>query len=140
MADSDSKLEAPPSIEKDSVTPLSSKILELSESRAELLNRIQHLKKDLQNWRSNMDTQVTTYRNDLSNLKKTLDVEVDQLKSEFQDLRNTLKQQQEVVTANLRNLGLEDNLVAQEEAQIPKSEGNDEAEDQISSNNGELDH
>ncbi|KAM0014108.1 hypothetical protein Hdeb2414_s0038g00734521 [Helianthus debilis subsp. tardiflorus] len=36
--------------------------LELSESRADLLNRIQNLKNDLQSWRSKLDTQVKSYR------------------------------------------------------------------------------
>lgn len=55
-----------------------------------------------------MDTQVKVYRDELSELKKTLNVEVDQLRTEFQDLRTTLQQQQEDVTASLRNLGLQD--------------------------------
>ncbi|ERN17013.1 hypothetical protein AMTR_s00057p00217720 [Amborella trichopoda] len=45
---------------------------------------------------------------ELSGLKKTLNVEVEQLRSEFQELRNTLQQQQEDVTASLRNLVISD--------------------------------
>ncbi|GJT84521.1 hypothetical protein Tco_1066238 [Tanacetum coccineum] len=92
-------------LKKENVTPVNSKIAELSESRAELLNRIQNLKNDLQSWRSKLDTQVKSYRDELSDLKKTLNVEVDQLRSEFQELRTTLQQQQEDVTVSLKNLG-----------------------------------
>ncbi|KAM0043654.1 hypothetical protein Hdeb2414_s0010g00343831 [Helianthus debilis subsp. tardiflorus] len=98
---------APLSLKKENITPINSKIAELSESRADLLNRIQNLKNDLQSWRSKLDTQVKSYR-DLSDLKKTLNVEVDQLRSEFQELRTTLQQQQEDVTVSLKNLGLQD--------------------------------
>ncbi|GKE67690.1 hypothetical protein Tco_1521851 [Tanacetum coccineum] len=52
----------PLSLKKENVTPVNSKIAELSESRAELLNRIQNLKNDLQSWRSKLDTQVKSYR------------------------------------------------------------------------------
>uniref|UniRef100_I1MGK9 Uncharacterized protein n=1 Tax=Glycine max TaxID=3847 RepID=I1MGK9_SOYBN len=93
---------------KENVTPITSKIAELNESRSELLGRVQSLKQDLQSWRSKLDTQVKVYRDELSELKKTLNVEVDQLRAEFQDLRTTLQQQQEDVTASLRNLGLQD--------------------------------
>ncbi|OWM71248.1 hypothetical protein CDL15_Pgr011375 [Punica granatum] len=93
---------------EENVTPVSAKIAELNESRSELLTRIQSLKQDLQSWRSKLDTQVKIYRDELSELKKSLNVEVEQLRSEFQELRTTLQQQQEDVTANLRNLGLQD--------------------------------
>ncbi|KAK7303795.1 hypothetical protein RJT34_14712 [Clitoria ternatea] len=106
MAAPDSSL--PLSTKKENITPISSKIAELNESRSELLGRIQSLKLDLQGWRSKLDTQVKVYRDELSELKKTLNVEVDQLRAEFQDLRTTLQQQQEDVTASLRNLGLQD--------------------------------
>ncbi|KAD5508110.1 hypothetical protein E3N88_15813 [Mikania micrantha] len=124
---------APLSVKKENLTPINSKIAvfstrissahgligeqnpnfclcfqDLSESRAELLNRIQNLKNDLQSWRSKLDTQVKSYRDELSDLKKTLNVEVDQLRSEFQELRTTLQQQQEDVTVSLKNLGLQD--------------------------------
>ncbi|KAH9683424.1 Uveal autoantigen with coiled-coil/ankyrin [Citrus sinensis] len=64
-------------VESDS-TP---SVPELNESRAELLNRIQGLKQDLQNWRSKLDTQVKIYRDELTDMKKTLSVEVEQLRS-----------------------------------------------------------
>ncbi|KAI3986075.1 hypothetical protein MKX01_039157 [Papaver californicum] len=111
MADSDSSTPTPPlttplSSKKENTVPIGSKIAELTESREELLTRIQGLKQDLQSWRSKLDTQVKTYRDELSDLKKSLNVEVDQLKTEFQDLRTTLQQQQDDVTASLKNLGL----------------------------------
>ncbi|KAG7018617.1 hypothetical protein SDJN02_20487 [Cucurbita argyrosperma subsp. argyrosperma] len=106
---------------------------ELNESRAELLNRIQSLKQDLQNWRSKLDTQVNTYRSELSELKKSLNVEVEHLRTEFQELRTTLQQQQEDVTTSLRNLGLQDVSVDNNEtrhqhpAEISKKEDAGEA-------------
>ncbi|EYU43013.1 hypothetical protein MIMGU_mgv1a016866mg [Erythranthe guttata] len=75
-----------------------SKIAELTESRQELLGRIQNLKQDLQNWRTKLDGQVKVYRDELSQLKQSLTTEVEQLRTEFQDLRTTLQQQQEDVT------------------------------------------
>ncbi|XP_059648546.1 uncharacterized protein LOC132294634 isoform X2 [Cornus florida] len=106
-----------------SAPPLSS---ELSESRVELLNRIQGLKQDLQSWRSKLDTQVRIYRDELSDLKKSLNVEVEQLRSEFQELRTNLQQQQEDVAASLRNLGLQDVSGEVKEAEGSKVEANDE--------------
>nr|GEY86481.1 CAP-Gly domain-containing linker protein 1 [Tanacetum cinerariifolium]GEZ09369.1 CAP-Gly domain-containing linker protein 1 [Tanacetum cinerariifolium] len=114
---------APLSLKKENVTPVNSKIAELSESRAELLNRIQNLKNDLQSWRSKLDTQVKSYRDELSDLKKTLNVEVDQLRSEFQELRTTLQQQQEDVTVSLKNLGLQDVSGDVKDAEGSKVEG-----------------
>ncbi|KAM3357846.1 CAP-Gly domain-containing linker protein 1 isoform X1 [Capsicum galapagoense] len=93
---------------KENVVPASSKIAELTESRQELLNRIQSLKTDLQSWRYKLDGQVKVYRNELSELKKSLNVEVEKLRSEFQELKTTLQQQQEDVTTSLRKLGLQD--------------------------------
>ncbi|XWS53631.1 hypothetical protein CRYUN_Cryun10bG0017300 [Craigia yunnanensis] len=103
---------------KENITPVSSKIAELNESRTELLSRIQGLKQDLQNWRSKLDTQVKIYRDELTDLKKTLNVEVEQLRTEFQELRNTLHQQQEDVTASLRNLGLQDVSEGAKDAEV----------------------
>ncbi|KAL9314831.1 hypothetical protein ACSQ67_020283 [Phaseolus vulgaris] len=60
MANSDSSL--PLSTKKENITPVTSKIAELNESRSELLGRIQSLKQDLQSWRSKLDTQVKVYR------------------------------------------------------------------------------
>ncbi|XP_021727716.1 uncharacterized protein LOC110694860 [Chenopodium quinoa] len=93
---------------ENSALTQSAKLAELSESRTELLSRIQGLKQDLQNWRSKLDNQVQSHRNELVELRKSLIVEVDQLRSEFQDLRTTLQQQQEDVTASLKILGLQD--------------------------------
>ncbi|KAH7519076.1 hypothetical protein JRO89_XSUnG0140800 [Xanthoceras sorbifolium] len=98
---------------------------ELTESRTELLNRIQGLKQDLQSWRSKLDTQVKIYRDELSEMKKSLNVEVDQLRSEFQELRSTLQQQQDDVTASLKNLGLQDVTGDAKEVQDPKTDGKD---------------
>ncbi|KAF8392600.1 hypothetical protein HHK36_022946 [Tetracentron sinense] len=125
---------------KENLTPIGSKIAELSESRSELLTRIQGLKQDLQSWRSKLDTQVKIYRDvgdsffaviELSELKKSLNVEVEQLRSEFQELRTTLQQQQDDVSTSLRNLGLQDQDVSEDAngTQNPKVEGNTE-EDQ----------
>ncbi|XP_019248576.1 PREDICTED: uncharacterized protein LOC109227838 [Nicotiana attenuata] len=64
MANSDSTPVVPPptaaplSARKENVTPASSKIAELTESRQELLTRIQNLKTHLQSWRSKLDGQV----------------------------------------------------------------------------------
>ncbi|KAH7842855.1 hypothetical protein Vadar_009834 [Vaccinium darrowii] len=132
MASPDSTPSIPPaaplSSKKENIVPMNSKIAELSESRLELLNRIQGLKQDLQSWRSKLDTQVKTYRDELSELKKTLNVEVEQLRSEFQELRTTLHQQQEDVTASLRNLGDVSGEV--KEAEGAKVESNDEKVDE----------
>ncbi|EOY06494.1 Uveal autoantigen with coiled-coil domains and ankyrin repeats isoform 1 [Theobroma cacao] len=155
MATSDSTpplpVTAPLAPKKENMTPVGSKIAELNESRTELLSRIQGLKQDLQNWRSKLDTQVKIYRDllllgvlglwyladevaglfyyemkELTELKKTLNVEVEQLRTEFQELRTTLHQQQEDVTASLRNLGLQDVSEGAKEAEDPKIEGKDE--------------
>ncbi|MED6137288.1 hypothetical protein PIB30_063715 [Stylosanthes scabra] len=133
MASLDSAASLPPSTKKDDVTPISSKIAELNESRSELLTRIQSLKQDLQSWRSKLDTQVKVYRDELSELKKTLNVEVEQLRTEFQDLRTTLQQQQEDVTASLKNLGLQDGTgdVKQTQSQEVKIEEIEKEEQQV---------
>jgi len=134
MAKSDSSPSPPQaeplSLKKENITPIGSKIAELSESRAELLNRIQGLKQDLQNWRSKVDTQFKVFRDELSEQKKSLNVEVDQLRSEFKELRTTLQQQQEDVTSSLRNLGLQDlsGDAKDAQAQDPKVEGNNKEE------------
>lgn len=54
---------------------------------------------------------------ELSELKKSLNVEVEHLRTEFQELRTTLQQQQEDVTTSLRNLGLQDVSVDNNETQ-----------------------
>ncbi|KAK9671886.1 hypothetical protein RND81_12G061600 [Saponaria officinalis] len=93
---------------KENLSMTKSKLDELMESRSEISNRIQNLKQDLQNWRTKLETQVKSHREELTELRKSLEVEVTQLKSEFQGLRTTLQQQQEDVTASLRNMGLQD--------------------------------
>ncbi|XP_061976659.1 uncharacterized protein LOC133697863 isoform X2 [Populus nigra] len=114
MATSDSStatLSAPLPLarKKENVTPIGSKIA------------------DLQSWRSKLDTQVKIYRDELSELKKSLNVEVVQLRTEFQELKNTLQQQQEDVTASLRNLGLQDSAGDDaQEAQEPKVDVEDQ--------------
>ncbi|XP_017224101.1 uncharacterized protein LOC108200456 isoform X2 [Daucus carota subsp. sativus] len=131
MASSDSPSSLPPTAplsEKENALPISSKIAELTESRTELLSRIQGLKQDLQSWRSKMDTQVKVYQTELSELKKSLNVEVDQLRSEFQELRTTLKQQQEDVTASLKNLDLQD-VPGEPEAELIEAESNGKTQD-----------
>ncbi|KAK8507115.1 hypothetical protein V6N13_069906 [Hibiscus sabdariffa] len=130
MASSDSTpsvtISAPLALKKENITPVGSKIAELNESRAELLNRIQGLKQDMQNWRSKLDTQVKVYRDELTDLKKTLNVEVEQLRTEFQELRSTLHQQHEDVAASLRDLGLQDVSEGAKEAEEPEVEGKEE--------------
>ncbi|KAM5569001.1 hypothetical protein ABKV19_016496 [Rosa sericea] len=115
MANSDSTASLPPSAPpplssttKENLTPVACKIEELTESRSELLGRIQGLKTDLQTWRSKLDSQVKVYRDELSELKQSLNTEVEQLRSEFQELRTTLQQQQDDVTTSLQNFGLQD--------------------------------
>nr|VDD03712.1 unnamed protein product [Brassica rapa] len=93
---------------KENASPVDSKLTELNESRAELLNRILNLKQDLQSWRGKLDTQVQVYREELSGLKKTLNLEVEQLREEFKYLKTTLNQQQDDVSASLKSLGLRD--------------------------------
>ncbi|KAJ4968974.1 hypothetical protein NE237_015675 [Protea cynaroides] len=133
MADSESTPPSSPaavvplSSKKENMAPIGSKIAELSESRSELLTRIQGLKQDLQNWRSKLDVQVKIYRDDLLELKKSLNVEVDQLRSEFKELKTTLQQQHDDVTAGLRNLGLQDlSEDAKRDTQDTRTEGSTE--------------
>ncbi|KAL5701208.1 hypothetical protein ACHQM5_026570 [Ranunculus cassubicifolius] len=84
MAESDST-QAPQSslTKKESMPlpPIGSRLTELSESRSELLTRIQSIKQDVQSWRSKLDTQVKVYADELTELKKSLNVEVEQLRS-----------------------------------------------------------
>ncbi|KAL6548259.1 hypothetical protein OROGR_008680 [Orobanche gracilis] len=108
-------------MKKGSTTPITPKIAALAESRQELLDRIQNLKQDLQNWRMKLDTQVKVYHNELSQLKKSLNTEVDQLRTEFQELRTTLQQQQEDVTSSLRSLGLQEDLGEAKEVGNPRN-------------------
>ncbi|KAL6519835.1 hypothetical protein OROMI_032729 [Orobanche minor] len=116
-------------MKKGSTTPITPKIAVLAESRQELLDRIQNLKQDLQNWRMRLDTQVKVYHDELSQLKKSLNTEVDQLRTEFQELRTTLQQQQEDVTSSLRSLG--------EDLGEAKEVGNPRNVENSKDNNGE---
>ncbi|XP_066395492.1 uncharacterized protein [Miscanthus floridulus] len=69
---------------------LDGRVKELTSSQAELLERIQKLKQDVQNWRSNVETQVKTCQ---SGLKKGLDSEVEQLKSEMKAIRSAIQEE-----------------------------------------------
>ncbi|PIA61488.1 hypothetical protein AQUCO_00300769v1 [Aquilegia coerulea] len=135
MANSDSNLIPPLPPKKDNIVPIGTRLTELSESRVELLTKIQSLKQDLQSWRSKLDTQVKVYQDELSELKKSLNIEVEQLKSEFQELRTNLQQQEQDATS-LMNFGLQDVLTdangppgdeegGDTEVQISSSEEND---------------
>ncbi|KAK8954618.1 hypothetical protein KSP39_PZI002714 [Platanthera zijinensis] len=114
MADANSNPSTPPSTctsaspKRDDPHPMASKIAELNVSQSELMNKLQGLKQDLQDWRSKLDTQVKTYKEELTDLKMTLNTDLDQLKSGFQELRIALQQQQEDISDSLRDLGLED--------------------------------
>nr|CAB3455286.1 unnamed protein product [Digitaria exilis] len=52
---------------------LDARVKELTSSQAELLEKIQKLKQEVQNWRSNVETQAKTCQNELQSLKKGLD-------------------------------------------------------------------
>jgi len=91
---------------KEELLPVGEKISELNDSQSELLGRLRGLKEDLENWRSNLDTQVTKYKVELSDIKSALNNEIEQLRSDFQELRTTLKKQQEDVSLSLMNLGV----------------------------------
>ncbi|KAH7447500.1 hypothetical protein KP509_01G109300 [Ceratopteris richardii] len=71
---------------------------EINDSKAELLARVQSLRKDIRDWRGKLDSQVLSYRQELGELRNTLNIEVEQLKLDFQDLRLTLKKQLDTTT------------------------------------------
>lgn len=93
----------PPPAEAGAATPsrsrpsgfeqLDGRVKELTSSQAELLERIQKLKHEVQNWRSNVETQVKTCQNELQDLKKGLDSEVEQLKSEMKAVRSAVQEE-----------------------------------------------
>lgn len=58
-----------------------------------MLNKVQTLKKELQDWRTKLDGQVKSYRSEIADLRKTLNSEVESLRTEFLDLKAALKQQ-----------------------------------------------
>ncbi|XP_023634805.1 uncharacterized protein LOC17880798 isoform X2 [Capsella rubella] len=120
---------SPTAPKKDNTSPVDSKLTELNESRAELLNRIQNLK---QSWRGKLDTQVKVYREELSGLKQTLNLEVEQLREEFKDLKTTLNLQQDDVTASLKSLGLQDNSKDSKEQMDKRSEVTEEKVEALS--------
>ncbi|CAD6222639.1 unnamed protein product [Miscanthus lutarioriparius] len=72
---------------------LDGRVKELTSSQAELLERIQKLKQEVQNWRSNVEMQVKTCQNELQGLKKGLDSEVEQLKSEMKAIRSAIQEE-----------------------------------------------
>nr|TKW36414.1 hypothetical protein SEVIR_2G438800v2 [Setaria viridis] len=74
---------------------LDARVKELTSSQAELLERIQKLKQEVQNWRSNVETQVRTCQNELQGLKKGLDSEVEQLKLEMKEIRSAIQKEKE---------------------------------------------
>ncbi|KAJ7524168.1 hypothetical protein O6H91_18G080500 [Diphasiastrum complanatum] len=65
------------------------KITVLSNLREELLNTVQKLKKDLQDWRGQLDSQVNTYRQELGELRNTLNTGVEHLKHGAEGVRTT---------------------------------------------------
>ncbi|KAJ1292348.1 hypothetical protein BS78_02G385300 [Paspalum vaginatum] len=72
---------------------LDARVKELTSSQAELLERIQKLKQEVQNWRSNVEAQVKTCQNELQGLKKGLDSEVEQLKLEMKAIRSAIQEE-----------------------------------------------
>ncbi|KAJ7524169.1 hypothetical protein O6H91_18G080500 [Diphasiastrum complanatum] len=66
-----------------------SRISVLSNLREELLNTVQKLKKDLQDWRGQLDSQVNTYRQELGELRNTLNTGVEHLKHGAEGVRTT---------------------------------------------------
>ncbi|XP_010321326.1 uncharacterized protein [Solanum lycopersicum] len=129
MANPDSTLPVPASAasplsaKKENVVPASSKIKELTESRQELLTRIQSLKTDLQSWRYKLDGQVKVYRDELSDLKKSLNVEVEQLRS----VSNALLQDASEETKEAEDVKPDNN--EEDTAQdLPKDNGKDTEE------------
>ncbi|KAF5189531.1 Respiratory burst oxidase protein [Thalictrum thalictroides] len=117
-----SPIDAPISPKKEKPIQDDPKIAELTETKSELLSRIQGLKTDLQSWRSKLDKQVKTYRDELTDLKNSLNVEVEELRSGFQELKMTLQQQQEDVKTSLKNIGLPDISEDVKEAPVPEPE------------------
>ncbi|XP_078446950.1 uveal autoantigen with coiled-coil/ankyrin isoform X2 [Wolffia australiana] len=77
---------------KEENRTIDSRLAQLAESREELVEGIQELKQELQNWRVKLDTQVKSCTN------------------EFLELRSTLHLQQDEVTSSLKSLGLQDSI------------------------------
>ncbi|KAK8461048.1 hypothetical protein SEVIR_2G438800v4 [Setaria viridis] len=94
---------------------------ELTSSQAELLERIQKLKQEVQNWRSNVETQVRTCQNELQGLKKGLDSEVEQLKLEMKEIRSAIQKEKgnlptQITTLEMSNNDTEQALQTQDQA------------------------
>ncbi|KAL5677693.1 hypothetical protein ACJX0J_013824, partial [Zea mays] len=66
------------------ITTLEEFVLDLDQVKVEL---------EVQNWRSNVETQVKTCQNELQGLKKGLDSEVEQLKSEMKAIRSAVQEE-----------------------------------------------
>lgn len=81
---------------KDAIAVDSKTVQELTEKKNDLLGKVHLLRKELQDWRVKLDTQVKSYRNEVSDLRVTLNTEVDSLRTEFLDLKAALKQQLEL--------------------------------------------
>ncbi|KAL5664034.1 hypothetical protein ACJX0J_024142, partial [Zea mays] len=62
---------------------------------------------EVQNWRSNVETQVKTCQNELQGLKKGLDSKVEQLKSvKMKAIRSTVQEEKGNLPAQNTTLGL----------------------------------
>uniref|UniRef100_J3MNZ4 Uncharacterized protein n=1 Tax=Oryza brachyantha TaxID=4533 RepID=J3MNZ4_ORYBR len=72
---------------------LDARIKELTSSQGQLLDKIQKLKLEVQNWRSNLETQVKTSQNELLELKKGLNSEVELLKSEMKEIKSAIQEE-----------------------------------------------
>ncbi|XP_078446949.1 uveal autoantigen with coiled-coil/ankyrin isoform X1 [Wolffia australiana] len=95
---------------KEENRTIDSRLAQLAESREELVEGIQELKQELQNWRVKLDTQVKSCTNELFEIKILLSTELEKFKSEFLELRSTLHLQQDEVTSSLKSLGLQDSI------------------------------
>ncbi|CAN7031233.1 unnamed protein product [Brassica rapa subsp. trilocularis] len=99
---------SPSTPKKENASPVDSKLTELNESRAELLNRILNLKQQFKSFYNENKTCLKHFQNLKKNMSKTLNLEVEQLREEFKDLKTTLNQQQDDVSASLKTPGLRD--------------------------------
>ncbi|CAN6219898.1 unnamed protein product, partial [Urochloa humidicola] len=99
---------------------LDARAKELTSSQAELLERIQKLKQEVQNWRSNVETQVKTCQNEIQDLKKGLYSEVEQLKSEMKEIRSAIQEEKDnlptpMTTSETSNDGTEQGMQTQDQ-------------------------
>lgn len=83
---------------------MDARVKELTSSQAELLERIQKLKQEVQNWRSNVEAQTKTCQNELQDLKKELNLEVEQLKSEMKAIRSAIQEEKGNLPAQITAL------------------------------------